>query len=313
MLPLDGEYRMLRSIALAWLLMTLGVAGPAAAQTKLQVVTSFSILADLVREVGGERVVVRSLVGPDGDAHVYQPTPTDARDLNRAQLLVVNGLGLEGWTERLVASSGFKGKRVVAADGVPLLMLRIPDEKSRNLKYRTVSDPHAWQALANGAIYVDNIARGLSAADPANAAYYAARAEAYKKQLAELDAWVKSEIASVPQDKRRVITTHDAFQHFASAYGVTFIAAEGMSTEGEPSAQRIALLIAQVRHEGVKALFIENMSDPRLIEQIARDGGAVLGGELYADALSPAGGPADTYIKMFRHNVTQLKAGMLKN
>jgi zinc/manganese transport system substrate-binding protein len=291
----------------------LGVAQPALAQSKLPVVASFSILADLVHEIGGDRVTVRTLVGPDGDAHVYQPTPADARDLNRARLLVINGLGLEGWIERLVTSSGFKGQRTIASTGVAPLTISVQDEKSRSLKYREVADPHAWQNLANGAIYVDNIARGLSDADPANAAYYATRAAAYKKQLAELDAWVKSQIAAVPQDKRRVITTHNAFQYFASAYGVSFIAAEGISTQGEPSAQRIAMLLAQVRHEGVRALFIENMSDTRLIAQIARDGGVVLGGELYSDALSKADGPADTYIKMFRHNVTQLAAGMLKN
>ncbi|MEO8557988.1 MAG: zinc ABC transporter substrate-binding protein [Rhodospirillales bacterium] len=292
--------------------LALGSAAPAAAQPKLEVVASFSVLADLAHEVGGDRITIRALVGPDSDAHAYQPTPVDARDLNRAQLLLVNGLGLEGWIERLVQASGFKGLRVVASTGIkPLTMA--PEAGDKANAASRIADPHAWQSTANVMIYVDNIARGLSQADPDGAAYYAARANAYKKQLAELDAWVKSEIAMVPSNQRRVITTHDAFQYFASAYGVSFIAAEGISTESDPSAQHIAALIAQVRHEHVRALFIENMSDPRLIQQIARDGGAVLGGELYSDALSAAGGPADSYLKMFRNNVIQLKAGMLKN
>lgn len=298
---------------------TMAFGAQAAPAPKLSVIASFSVLADLVHQIGGDHVTVRPLVGPDGDAHVYQPTPGDVRDLGRAQVLVVNGLGLEGWMDRLVASSGFKGERIVATAGIKPLTMEPEDEdtapKSTHSpsKPALVSDPHAWQSIANGMIYVDNIARGLSQADPANAADYAARAAAYKKQLAELDAWVKSELAAVPSPKRRVITTHDAFQYFGAAYGIQFLAAEGVSTESDPSAQHIAKLIAQVRKEHVRALFIENMSDPRLIEQIAHDGGAVLGGELYSDALSPPGGPADTYIKMFRNNVPQLKAGMLKN
>jgi zinc/manganese transport system substrate-binding protein len=280
--------------------------GTAQAASKLDVIASFSVLADLTREIGGDRVTVRPLVGPDGDAHVYQPTPGDGRDLNRAQVLVVNGLGLEGWIERLVKSSGFKGQRIVTSTGIKPLSMA--PESSRR-----VADPHAWQSLANAMIYVDNIAHGLSEADPDGTAYYAQRAQAYKKQLGELDAWAKAELASVPEAKRRVITTHDAFQYFGAAYGVDFVAAEGLSTESDPSAQHIAKLIAQVRKEHVRALFIENMSDPRLIEQIARDGGAVVGGELYSDALSAPGGPADTYLKMFRNNVVQLKSGMLKN
>jgi zinc/manganese transport system substrate-binding protein len=287
--------------------------GAAQAQEKLQVIATFSVLADLVGEVGGERVTVRALVGPDGDAHVYQPTPADARALNRAKVLVINGLGLEGWIERLIEASGFKGQQVIASTGVQPLTIGIAEDKARNLRTTLAPDPHAWQSLTNGAIYVDNIARGLSQADPAGAAFYAARASAYKQQLAELDAWVKSELGAVPPQKRRVITTHQAFQYFGAAYDVAFVAAEGISTDSDPSARHIAQLIAQVRNEHVRALFIENMSDPRLIEQIARDGGAVLGGALYSDALSAAGGPADTYVKMFRNNVAQLKAGMLKN
>lgn len=288
-------------------------AAQAAPDQKLSVIASFTVLADLVREIGGDHVAVRPLVGPDGDAHVYQPTPGDVRDLGRAKVLVVNGLGLEGWMDRLVASSGFKGERIVASDGIKPLTMESEDGDPAKKSGGRVTDPHAWQSLANGMIYVDNIARGLSQADPANAADYAARAAAYKKQLAELESWVKQQLATVPQAKRRVITTHDAFGYFGNAYGIDFLAAEGLSTESDPSAQRVAGLIAQVRKEHVRALFIENMSDPRLVKQIAHDGGAVLGGELYSDALSPMGGPADTYIKMFRNNVAQLKAGMVRN
>ncbi len=305
-----GMLAWLTALAIAIAATNVGAQAPA---SRLSVIASFSVLADLARQIGGDRIVVRPLVGPDGDAHVYQPTPADVRDLGRAQVLLVNGLGLEGWMERLVASSGFKGERVVATAGITPLTMEPEDDDPARKSGGRVTDPHAWQSLANGMIYVDNIARGLSQADPANAAYYARRLIAYKKQLAELEDWVRQQLADVPQAKRRVIATHDAFGYFGAAYGIRFLAAEGLSTESDPSAQRVARLIAQVRKEHVRALFIENMSDPRLVRQIAHDGGAVLGGELYSDALSPPGGPADTYVKMFRNNVAQLKAGMLRN
>lgn len=290
----------------------------AMAQDKPKLVASFSILGDMAREVGGDRIAVHVLVGPNSDAHVFQPTPADARAVSQAAVLVVNGLGFEGWLERLQRSAGFKGRLIVASAGVkPLAMAQDDDghrhSHGRKAKDETVPDPHAWQDLANGILYVDNIARGLAAADPANASFYTQRAEAYKQRLTQLDAKLRADFAAIPQAKRRVITSHDAFGYFGTAYGIEFIAAAGVSTDSEPSARQIAALIAQIRKENVKALFIENMSNPKLLRQIGRDAGATIGGELYSDALSRPGGPADSYVKMFEHNAVTLKAGMARN
>jgi zinc/manganese transport system substrate-binding protein len=285
------------------------VSSVAEAQQKLKVVASFSILADMAREVGGERIEVQSLVGANGDAHAFQPTPSDARAVSQASVLIVNGLGFEGWLDRLQRSSGFKGKVVVASDRVTALA---QNSDGHGHKHKA-ADPHAWQDLANGNIYVDNIARGLSDADAANAAFYKERAQAYKQRLSALDAKLRSEFAAMPKDKRRVITSHDAFAYFGKAYDITFIPAAGSGGDGQPSAKQIAALIAQVRKENVKALFLENMSNAKLIEQIGRDAGASIGGTLYSDALSVTGGAADSYIKMFEHNAATLKAGMLRN
>lgn len=317
--------------------LSLGLGASAAAQERLKVVASFSILADLVREVGGESIDLRMLVGPDGDAHVFQPTPADARAVADAAVLVVNGLGFEGWIDRLQRSSGFKGRLVVASEGVTPLTMEDDhghghghghshghrhghshghshgEARKKAKPAEAVPDPHAWQDLANARIYVDNIARGLAEADPANAAAYARRADAYKQRLAALDARLRADFDALPKAKRRVITSHDAFQYFGRAYGIEFIPATGVSTDAQPSARQIAALIAQIRKEKVKALFIENMSNPRQLEQIARDSGASIAGTLYSDALSPPGGPADTYLKMVEHNATALKDGMARN
>jgi zinc/manganese transport system substrate-binding protein len=297
--------------------------GGAAAQVK--VVASFSILGDMVGEIGGDAVRVVTLVGPNSDGHVYQPRPSDAREVSEAKLVVVNGLGFEGWLDRLIGAAGYGGPVVVASDGIAPLSVESSHGHGhghdhgtartgrRTTKPSKIADPHAWQNLANGQIYARNIGAGLAKADPANAARYAARADAYARRLAELDSFVKSEIGAIPAPRRKVITTHEAFAYFAKAYGVTFLAPLGVSTESEPSAGEVATLIRQIKKEGVKALFIENMTDKRLIDQIAREAGATLGGTLYSDALSARDGPAATYEQMFRHNVTQLKTGMLRN
>jgi zinc/manganese transport system substrate-binding protein len=297
----------------------LPLSSPAAGQPRLKVIASFSILGDMVREVAGERIELTVLVGPDQDAHAYQPVPGDARAVAAARVLVVNGLGFEGWMERLARSAPFSGSRVVASQGVvdPLRMAEEPREGQSTRRVqrpaRAVPDPHCWQDLANGRLYVRNIATALSEADPANAAYYRERASAYDRQLAALDGWVRQQIAAVPAGKRKVITGHDAFGYFGRAYGVTFHAPTGISTDEEPSARDVAALIRLIRREGIKAIFIENMSNPRLVEQIARDAGGVVGPRLYVDALSRPGGPADSYAAMFRHNVPALVAGMLRN
>jgi len=291
--------------AAALALLLLSLAPGAAIAQPVKVVASFTILADMVRQVGGELVEVTTLVGPDGDAHVFEPTPTDAKAVARADLLVVNGLGFEGWIDRLAKAADYRGPVVVAAGGVA------PRRMSEN--GREVVDPHAWQDLAQGRLYVANIADGLAKADSVHSDQYRANAERYGRQLAELDAWVKAAIAAVPAAKRQVITTHDAFGYFGRAYGVTFLAPEGISTEAEVTAQGLAGLVRQIRRTGIKAVFLENMADPRLIQQLAKEAGAAIGGTLYVDALSPATGPAPSYVAMFRHNVPDLVAAMGRN
>ncbi len=271
----------------------------------VEVVASFSILGDMVTEVGGDRVAVTTIVGPNADSHVYEPRPQDAALLGKAQVFFVNGLGFEGWLERLVEATAFEGKVVTVSDGVqPVATEEHGDHGEHEGDHdHGFIDPHAWQSLGNGLIYVANIKAALCEVDSEGCATYTANAEAYSAEIAALDAEVKAAIAAVPEADRKVITTHDAFGYFAAAYGVTFMAPEGISTDSEASAADVAGLIDQVKGYGVKALFIENMSDPRLVQQIAAETGAELGGSLYSDALSEPGQGAATYLEMFRHNV----------
>jgi len=291
---------MLKRIALAVLLVAL--ATPALAQEKLKVVATCSILADLVKNVGGERVAVAALIGPNGDAHVYQPTPSDAKTLSEAKLVFANGLGFEGWMGRLVQASGTKAPTVVATKGVK------PRKKDESGHSET--DPHAWQSVANARIYVANIRDGLVAADPAGKAAYEANASAYLAQLDALDAEVKDAIAKIPADRRRIITTHDAFGYFAAAYGMAFIAPQGVSTEAEVSARDVAKIITQIRKQKIPAVFLENVTDRRLLERIGAESGARVGGTLYSDALTDGKGEAPTYLDMMRHNVKQLASAL---
>ena len=269
-------------------------------QEKLKVVASFSILGDLVHQVGGDRISLTTLVGPNGDAHVYAPTPADAKVVAAAKLVVVNGLGLEGWLPRLASASGGKKLTTVASNGVR--PLKMEDEHKPG---HMVSDPHAWQSIANAKLYVANIRDGLIEADPAGATIYAANATAYLAKLDALEREVQEAIARIPADRRKIITTHDAFGYFGKAYGMDFISPEGVSTESEASAKDVARIIAQIRREKIPAVFMENISDPRLIRQIARETGARIGGTLYSDALSDAKGQAATYIDMIRNNIRQ--------
>jgi zinc/manganese transport system substrate-binding protein len=298
------------------------LAVPTAWAEPLRVVTSFSILADMVKHVGGEDVSVTTLVGANGDAHVYEPTPADARAVGDANLVVVNGLGLEGWMDRLLKSSGYKGPVVVASQGVtPRRMEEEAGTPAREAQgkdqhgqhHRLITDPHAWQDLVNGQRYVANITAALAKADSAHVEAYQRRGATYQAQLQETDQWVRAQIAAVPPSKRRVITSHDALGYFGAAYGVELLAPVGWNTEAEPSAKDVAQLIRQIKKEGVKALFVENMSDPRLIQRIAAESGGVVGGTLYTDALSPSGTAGDSYLGMFRHNVPAMVAAMLRN
>lgn len=269
----------------------------ARAAGKLRVVASFSILADLTRQVGGEAVTVEALVGPDRDVHVYEPRPRDLRLLMAASMLVRNGLGLEGWMDRLTGAADFKGTVVVAAN-------KVTPRTMQEAGGAIATDPHAWQDPRNAILYVQAIAAGLAATDPADAAAFRASAERCAAEIMQADAWIEATLRPIPAAQRRIITTHDAFGYYGARYGIEFLSAEGISTEFEPSARAIAALVKQIRREKVRAVFIENMTSPRMAQMLARETGATLGGTVYSDALSPAGGPAATYLEMLRHNTT---------
>ncbi|MFM2251821.1 MAG: hypothetical protein RJB68_158 [Pseudomonadota bacterium] len=284
------------------------------AAEKLPVTASFSILGDLVRVVGGDRVAVTTLVGANEDAHVFEAKPSDSKTLLASKLVVLNGLGFEPWAGKLLKSSGYKGETVTAAKGVKARAMQ--EEKGHGAHAghaHEEMDPHAWQNPNNVALYVRNIAATLGKVDAAGAATYQANAEAYVKELQALDAWAQAQIATIPADKRKVITSHDAFGYFAAQYGVKFLAPQGVNTEAEPSAKQVAQLIKQIQREKIRAVFVENMSNPKLIAQLSKDAGATLGASLYADAMSTADQPGATYLQMMRHNVTQLVAGMKRN
>ncbi len=300
-------------------LLTLGLLVSPLALAKVPVTATFSILGDLVQQVGGDQVSVSTLVGPNGDAHVYQPTPQDIRTLAHSKLLVSNGLGFEGWLERLDSASGFKGVKVVASQGIQPRHMAEEEEEGSEHEHEAEGhhhhgglDPHAWNDPANVLVYVDNIVRGLSQVDPEHANLYQQNAARYKAQLQKLDADYRARFAQLPAERRRAITSHDAFGYLAQAYQLTLIGAQGLSTESEPSAAMIAGLIRQIRDEKIPALIIENISNPTLIQQIERETQARVGGELYSDALSPAGGAAASYQAMLEHNLSTLLAALEK-
>ena len=276
----------------------LAFATPLRAEGRLNVVASFSILGDFVQNVGGDRVNVTTLVGPNADVHVYTPAPQDAKRIADAKLVVVNGLGLEGWLPRLVQSAGGKAGVAVASNGIA------------PLKRGSDADPHAWQAVGNAKIYVANIRDALSAADPADAEAFRANAAHYLGELDALDAEVKAAIARIPPEHRKVISTHDAFGYFAQAYGIQFIAPIGVSTESEPSARDLADIIDEIKREKIPAVFLENMTDDRLIGRIAAETGAKVGGTLFSDALTDEKGDSPTYIAMVRHNIRALTGAL---
>ncbi|WP_299805040.1 metal ABC transporter substrate-binding protein [Tardiphaga sp.] len=268
------------------------------AQDRIDVVASFSILGDLVKNVGGDRVSITTLVGPNGDAHVYTPSPQDAKKITDAKLVVVNGLGFEGWLPRLVKSSGGQAVIVMASDGIA----------ERILGTRT--DPHGWQSVVNAKAYVSNIREALVAVDPAGAATYKANATAYLAKLDALDGEVRAAVASIPEGRRQVISTHDAFGYFADAYGIGFVAPQGVSTDSEPSARDLAAIISQIKAAKIPAVFLENISDPRLMRRISAETGAKIGGTLYSDSLTAENGDAPTYIDMVRHNIKTLTSAL---
>jgi zinc/manganese transport system substrate-binding protein len=280
--------------------------GSAVAQEKVPVVATFSILADFARNVGGDRVAVASLVPPNGDAHVYAPSPADAKTLAAARVVLTNGLGFEGWIDRLVKASGSKASVSVASKGIKP---RRMEEGAGHA--HAAADPHAWQSVANARVYVTNIRDALIAADPAGKAAYEANAAAYLAKLDVIDRDVRDAVARIPADRRRIITSHDAFGYFRDAYGVEFIAPQGVSTESEVSARDLARIIAQIRKQKIPAVFLENVTDPRLQKRIAEETGAKIGGTLYSDALTDEKGSAPTYIDMIRHNIRALSVALM--
>jgi len=285
-------------LALCTLLASLSLS----AAEKLQVVTSFSILADITQHIGGDQIALHNLVGADADAHVYRPSTEDAKAVLNADLIIANGLGFEPWLARLIASTEAPGTRIEASAGVLPLLL---DEHGKQ-----VPDPHAWQNLANAEIYVQNIAKALSQADPANTAHYSARRDAYLSEIRALLGEARADLAQLPSAQRSIITSHDAFGYLGQAYGLKFTAPQGLSTADEPSAAEVAALIRQIRNDGVRAVFVENIRNARLIKQIAAEGGATVGGTLYSDALASSG-PASTYLGMFKHNLDTLLAALV--
>jgi zinc/manganese transport system substrate-binding protein len=301
------------------LLPALAMPGLVRAQEPLRVVASFSILGDMVRQVAGDRIALRTVAGPNVDAHTFQPRPSDAEALRGAALAVRNGLGFDGWFDRMVRSATWRGRMVTTTEGLTPRRMPAhahghggsqPQGGQQQGQPRTVPDPHAWQDLRLGIRYVQAIATALSAADTANAAAYAAAAEAYVARLTELDAWVRAQIAAVPEARRVVVTSHDAFGYFGAAYGIRFLAPQGVSTEAEPSAAEVGRLLRQIRSERITAIFMENMGNPATLQRLAQEAGVRVGGRLYADALSAAEGPAASYEAMFRHNVALLVPAM---
>ncbi|MCJ2089315.1 metal ABC transporter substrate-binding protein [Methylobacterium sp. E-005] len=301
-------------IGLAILTLNVGIAGPASAASDaspVRAVASFSILGDLVRAVGGERVVVSTLVGPNSDAHGFSPTPADARKLAEADIVVVNGLGLEGWLDRLIRASGTHAPVVVASAGVKPILAE--NEHARGAGHAhgdRAADPHAWQSIANVRIYVANIRDGLVKVDPARADAYREAASAYIAELDVLEREVRTTIDGIPPERRRIITTHDAFGYFAASYGLQFLAPQGISTDSEASPRDVAEIIRQIRRDQIPAVFLENISDPRQMEQIGRESGARIGGKVYSDALSGPDGKAPTYLDMMRANLRAFAAAL---
>lgn len=286
------------------LLAMLPFATLAQAQAPLDVVASFTILADMTREIGGDDVRVASFVGADGDAHGFSLRPSDMRMLTAARVLVRNGLGFEPWLDRALRISGFKGTDIIASAAVQPRRMTDPHGHAHGHAHGDTRDPHAWQDPRNALLYVSAIADGLAKADRPRADTYRRRAEAYAARIRETDSWIEAQFAPTPRAQRRIITSHDAFGYFGARYGIDFRAAQGVNAEGDPSAQAIATLVRQIRRENIRAVFVENMTNPAIMETLARESGAVIGGRVFSDALSPPDGPAGSYLAMLRHNTT---------
>lgn len=305
---------MLRRTLLLGLMTAPAMAG-AAGRPPLKVVATFSVVGDMIKRLAYDKTQLTVIVGPDGDTEAYEATAADARALADADLLVMNGLNpeFEPWLEGLIKQSEFRGHRVVASDGVRTLPKSEEEGDRHQASAAGEIDQHAWHDAANAAQYAANIASGLTKLDPANAGTYRTRLDDYRADLLDLDGWAKQQIGSVPKAKRKVITSHDGFAYLGRAYDFVIEGARGWTNDQEPTAAQVAALIGQIKRDRIRAIFVENMNDPRLIQRIARETGADVGGELYSDALSKPGEDGDTYMKMFRHNIRTLRSGMLNN
>jgi zinc/manganese transport system substrate-binding protein len=290
------------------------LATPVRAADRIQVVATFSVIGDMLANVGGDHIAIMTIVGAGGDSELYQPTAADVATIASARAVFLNDLNeeFEPWLEPLLKQAAFKGAKVVVSRRVRVLTAEEEHPVSGRQLPEAI-DQHAWLDPRNGVIYVRNIADALVRLDPANATDYRARAATYTKQIQTLDEWARNEMAGVPPAKRRALASHDSLQYIANAYGITLLTVNGWTNKTEPSAAELAKLAQRIRAERVKALFLDSITDPRAMQRIASETGAAIGGTLYGDSLSPAGGEADTYIKMLRHDLATLKSGMLSN
>jgi ABC-type Zn uptake system ZnuABC Zn-binding protein ZnuA len=319
----------MRSVIVVLLLLSLGLVLPVTAQdAPLRVVATYSVLGDFVQVVGSDQFELTVLVGLDGDPHVYEPTPQDVVALSEADILFENGLELEPWIDDLYAASGSTTTRIAVSDGIEPLAFEEHDhehEHEGEEQAQTAeageaeheegedhghehgeNDPHTWMSPLNAIVMVENIRAALVAADPANADTYNANAEAYTAQLTELDAYIREQVATIPEANRILITTHELFGYFARDYGFTLTdsALGAVSTEAaDPAAGEIAALVEEIRAVGVPAIFVENVGNPELMAQIAQEAGVALAPPLYTHGLGPAGSGAETYLGMMRYNV----------
>ncbi len=288
---------------------------PGHAAEKLRVVATFSVIGDIAANVGGDRIELATIIGPDGDSELHQSTAADAAMVGRANVLLINGINdaFEPWLDNLLRQAKFAGTRVIVSRGVHALSAEDEHPAARNKQIAAILDQHAWLDPRNAILYTRNIAEALARADPAGADSFRARASAYTRELQVLDGWARAQMAAVPAAKRRALSSHDSMQYFAAAFGITLISVNGWTNMNEPSAGELARLTAQIKQERVRALFLDSITDPRAMERIGRETGAVIGGTLYGDALSKPDGEAGTYLKMIRHDVEVMKAGMLLN
>jgi zinc/manganese transport system substrate-binding protein len=303
-----------RALALLAIGVVLTLADSAVAADKIKVIATFSVIADMVANVAGDHVDLTTIVGPDGDIEMYEPSAGDVPKVAKARILFMNGLNdeFEPWLDSLLKQARFSGTKVVVSRGVKALST--DDEHPVGGRPKaTMLDQHAWLDPRNGIIYVKNISDALARIDPANAEDYRGRAGAYTQQLRALDTWAHAEMNAVPAAKRRMLASHDSLQYLANGFAITMISVNGWTNKSEPSAADLARLTDQIRREHVKALFLDSITDPRAMERISKETGAVIGGTLYGDALSQSGGEAATYIEMIRHDVVTMKAGMLLN